>query len=126
MSEEEIYRDNYKIVYGYLLSLTKNVRLSEEIVSDVFYKAIKNIDKFDGKCKIFTWLCQIAKNEYFKYYNRAKKYNELYENEQDDYNFEKNFVDKETAMEIHLYLHKLQEPYKEIFSLRVFAELSYQ
>lgn len=54
MSEEEIYRDNYKIVYGYLLSLTKNVRLSEEIVSDVFYKAIKNIDKFDGKCKIFT------------------------------------------------------------------------
>lgn len=91
MSEEEIYRDNYKIVYGYLLSLTKNVRLSEEIVSDVFYKAIKNIDKFDGKCKIFTWLCQIAKNEYFKYYNRAKKYNELYENEQDDYNFEKKF-----------------------------------
>lgn len=33
--------------------------------------------------------------------------------------------DKETALQIHLILHKLQEPYKEVFQLRVFGELPF-
>ena len=34
--------------------------------------------------------------------------------------------DKETAFRIHKILHELREPYKEVFSLRFFGELSFQ
>ena len=33
--------------------------------------------------------------------------------------------DQDTALQIHLILHELQEPYKEVFQLRVFGELSF-
>ena len=36
-----------------------------------------------------------------------------------------NFSDKETAFQVHKVLHRLAEPYKEVFSLRVFGELSF-
>ena len=36
-----------------------------------------------------------------------------------------NFSDKETAFQVHQVLHRLSEPYKEVFSLRVFGELSF-
>ena len=34
--------------------------------------------------------------------------------------------DKVTAIKIHKHLHILSEPYKEVFVLKVFAELSYR
>ena len=74
-----------------------------------------------------TWLCQIAKNEYFKYLKKQKRIDDT--SEITDYadckNLEESFTDRETAMRIHKHLHCLKEPYKEVFSLRVFAELSF-
>ena len=35
-------------------------------------------------------------------------------------------ADEEFAFRIHQVLHKLEEPYKEVFSLRIFGELSFQ
>lgn len=59
---EEIYKDNYEIVYKYLIVLTHNKDISEELTQETFYRSIKNINKFKGKSKLSTWLCQIAKN----------------------------------------------------------------
>lgn len=128
MSIEDLYKNNYNIVYGYLLTLSKNQAVAEELTSNVFYKAVTHIDSFDGTCKISSWLCQIAKNEYFKYYNKNKKFAE-YDRESEqvvaECDVEKMFIDRELALQIHRLLHKLDEPYKEVFVLRVFAELSF-
>ena len=35
-------------------------------------------------------------------------------------------MDKEQAIAIHKLLHKLEEPYKEVFHLRTFGELSFK
>ena len=35
-------------------------------------------------------------------------------------------ADKELAILIHRYIHELGEPYKEVFNLRVFAELPFK
>lgn len=35
-------------------------------------------------------------------------------------------TDEETAMQIHRFLHDMPEPYKEVFTLRVFGELPYE
>ena len=127
MTMDEVYRTCYKTVYGYLFTLCKDKSLSEELTAETFFKAVQSYKNFDGNCKVTTWLCQIAKNEYFKYLKKQKRIDDT--SESTDYadckNLEESFTDRETAMRIHKHLHCLKEPYKEVFSLRVFAELSF-
>ncbi len=102
--------------------------VAEEITQETFFKALKNIDKFDGKCKLYVWLCQIAKNTYFSYSTRQKKTLSTSDKTQkysDAIDIENLLVVKERAIEIHKILHELEEPYKEVFTLRVFGELSF-
>ena len=69
-SIEEIYKENFNLVHKYLFCLTRDLNISEDLTQETFYKAIENIDKFKGECKLSTWLCQIAKNLWF---NELKK-----------------------------------------------------
>ena len=70
---EEIYSKYFKIVYKYIFCLTGNKELSEEIVQEAFLVAVKDINKFEGKSKITTWLCQIAKNIWYKQLKKEKR-----------------------------------------------------
>lgn len=121
---EEIYLMHFDDVYRFVFSLCRNEDLAEEITQEAFYKALKSIDKFDGKCKLYVWLCQIAKNTYFTYAKKNKKLS-YDESISVSINPESEFLQKETAWEIHKSLHGLKEPYKEVFTLRVFGELSF-
>ena len=125
---EELYEENYKIVYGYLLSLSKNETISEDLTSDTFLKAFEKISTFKGNSKISTWLCQIAKNEYMQYLRKHKKTDSIEECSDiaDTDRIEDIIQDKTMAITIHKLLHDLEEPYKEVFVLKVFAELSYK
>lgn len=124
---EKIYRDHFSNVYKYILSISQNEAIAEEVVQETFFKAMKNIKQFNGKCKLYVWLCQIAKNTYYDIYKKLKKYN-LTSNNNDSFsesNLEINYIDKETSEKLHVLLHKMKEPYKEVFTLRVFGELSF-
>ena len=57
---ETIYNQYFNLVYKYLLCLTNNHDLSEELTQETFYKAILKIHTFKGNSKITTWLCKIA------------------------------------------------------------------
>jgi len=124
---EEIYLQYFKYVYKYVLSLCRNETIAEDITQDTFLKALKTIGNYKGECKIQVWLCQIAKNTYFNYCEKEKKRNIYFkENEwADTEDFEQKFTDRETAFEIHKALRKIEEPYKEVFTLRLFGELSF-
>ncbi|MBQ1372341.1 MAG: sigma-70 family RNA polymerase sigma factor, partial [Oscillospiraceae bacterium] len=63
-SMEEIYQSYAKTVYRYLLSLTRDEDLAEELMQESFVQAIDSIGKFEGRCKLSTWLCAIAKNQW--------------------------------------------------------------
>ena len=122
-----VYDKYFKDVYKYVLSLTLNESIAEEVTQETFFKAIKNIDKFDGRCTLFVWLCQIAKNTFFTHYQKSKRFSSIEEQLMKTTDcFEEYLLDKESAFEIHKVLHKLEEPYKEVFSLRVFSELSFR
>lgn len=122
-----VYDKYFKDVYKYVLSLTQDQNLAEELTQETFFKAVKSIDKFDGRCTLFVWLCQIAKNTYFTHYQKSKRYFSIEEHVLESTEcFEQVLLDRESAFEIHKVLHKLDEPYKEVFSLRVFGELSFQ
>lgn len=122
---EAIYDLYFKDVYKYALSLAKNEAIAEEITQDTFFKALKNLDRFDGHCKLYVWLCQIAKNTYFTLLKKEKKHHQFWESEESPDNIELDFLNREAALEIHRILHALEEPYKEVFSLRTFGELSF-
>jgi RNA polymerase sigma-70 factor (ECF subfamily) len=123
----EIYSLYFKDVYKYVLSISRDEMIAEEITQETFFKALKNIDKFDGKCKLYVWLCQIAKNTFFTYKKKEKCHENLTETEDIlvDSTIEQSLLSKESVFKIHKELHSLGEPYKEVFMLRVFGDLSF-
>lgn len=124
---QQIYDQYFQEVYRFVLSLSRNEHVAEEITQETFYKALKRIDSFQGTCKISVWLCQIAKNTYFSYYDQQKRYPraELETDPASRLNVEHKVVIQSEALRIHRILHELGEPYKEVFTLRVFGELSF-
>jgi RNA polymerase sigma-70 factor (ECF subfamily) len=122
---EVIYSQYFADVYKYALSLCHNETLAEEITQETFFKALKNVDKFKGDCKIRVWLCQIAKNTYFSLCQKSNRITDESKEESEVEYFEQKLVNSETAWEVHKMLHFLDEPYKEVFTLRVFGELSF-
>lgn len=125
---EEIYTQYFEDVFRYLRGLTADEALSEELTEETFFKTLRSLEQFEGKCDVRVWLCQIAKNSYFSYLKKQKRISgegspEMLTVNGED--LEKLFADKELAFQLHQCLHDLKEPYKEVFSLRVFGELSF-
>lgn len=125
---QSIYSEYFRDVYLYVKTLSRDEHIAEDITSETFLKAMKGLDEFKGNCDIRTWLYQIAKNSYFSYLRKNNKveYVEAMEEKETDFNIEKSITLKETSIEIHEILHSLEEPYKEVFTLRTFGELSFQ
>lgn len=129
---EKIYQLYFKNVYYYILSLSRDEQLSEDITSETFLKAINSIDKFRGDTNLRVWLCQIAKNEYFSYLRKNKKMSlkeNLYDliDTEDIYTLEKDIISRYEFDRINNIIDSsLQEPYAEIFRLRVYEELSFK
>jgi len=123
----EIYSLYFKDVYKYVLSISRDEMIAEEITQETFFKALKNIDKFDEKCKLYVWLCQIAKNTFFTYRKKEKYHEDLTvaENVLVESSIEQSLLSKESVFNIHKELHSFDEPYKEVFMLRVFGDLSF-
>ncbi len=123
---ERVYREYYPSVYRYLLSVTKNEHTAEEIAQETFFKALKNIEKYDPQQNILTWLCTIAKNTYYSTQKKSKKYTDIPENlTSSDEDIIDTIIDSENSMEILRVLHDLPEPYKEVFTLRVLGSFSF-
>ena len=123
---QEVYEQYFTVVYRYLLSLSHNTHIAEELTQETFFKALKKVDDFRGDCDLRVWLCQISKNTYYDYLKKNKKYAPESQDEKEESfpsDLLQNFSDKETALQVHKVLHRLSEPYKEVFSLR--GELSF-
>ncbi len=125
---EEVFQKFTPVIFRYLLSLCGDVSLAEELTSETFYQAYLHIGQFRGDCKIETWLCQIAKNAFYKEQKRRKIFvdRESSQNTTNNDAFFEALEDKEQVLKIHKYLHLLREPYREVFMLRVFGDLSFK
>ena len=123
---EVIYREYFRDVELYLLALCREEGLAAELCSQVFFTALQQYPKFRGECHVRTWLCAIGRNLYLSHLRRTGKELPLEETLIDTcVSVEERLEDKEEAMRIHKVLHSLPEPYKEVFTLRVFGQLSF-
>ena len=131
MNIEELYRTYFDIVYRYIRSISQDGSLAEEVTQETFFKALKKADQFRGDCDVRVWLCQIAKNTLYDHLKKQKKQllgDEKLEKIESAGGelLEEKLAQRSQAMEIHKVLHRLSEPYKEVFSLRTFGELTFR
>lgn len=149
---EAIYKEYFRDVYLYILGISHDEHTAEEVTQETFFRAMKAVKDFRGDCDIRVWLCQIAKNEYYSYLRKHKKLEFTnfagspeavadiggkpvdrgvtgkadFRADEKTKDIEQQLLDTETAVRIHKLLHAMQEPYKEVFGLRVFGELSFE
>ena len=111
---DRIFEKYYPIVYKFTLSLCRDASLAEEITQDAFVKALEHFEQFDRKCRLYVWLCQIAKNTYYSYLRKQKhlvpevQIPPQWADSPEEITFE-----KETAARLSALLDRLPEPYRE-------------
>lgn len=126
---EEIYRLYFKDVYLYMRRLSGDEYIAEEITAETFFKALKSLDNFRGDCDIRVWLCQIAKNSYYTYLKKNKESKSLEDNlyeVADKSSFVDDIAKRDEAKLIKKILHTVDDPYKEVFMWRVYANMSFR
>lgn len=125
---EEIYQNYAQSVYRYLLTLTHDEDLAEELTEETFYRAVYSIHTYNGSCKINVWLCQIAKHVWYQELEKKKKY----PSEQLPASLASPTLSPEEAtllqsnkMDLYRAIHQLSEPMREIVHMRLSGEFSF-
>lgn len=122
---EHVYKTCFRQVYAYVFSLCGDQHLTEEVTQETFFKALKQIDRFREDCKISAWLCQIAKHTLVSLWRKRRDSSLDGIADVPGEDLFNRLLGREEAFQLHQFLHTLEEPYKEVFSLRVFGELSF-
>lgn len=119
MDLERLYKENYRIVYGYLLSLCEDPHFADDLTSETFLRGIQSIGKFK-EGKISTWLCAIGRNLYLNEVKQRKHHVPLEDALHLEAGaFEQELLDKAQAKQISMLAHALDEPQKSVFFMRL-------
>ena len=121
-----VFRENNQFVFRFLMKLCGDVSLAEELTQETFFRAYMNLSALRNEEKVAVWLCQIAKNTYFAWFNEQKRKQPISQpiSENSTPDIAELFEEKELASRAFSVLHALEEPYKEVFMLSVFGGLS--
>lgn len=116
---EDICNKYYENVYKYLISLSHNVNVAEELTQETFCIAIKEINKFKGNCEIITWLCIIAKHLYYSYSKKNICENIDNINEISSVSIEDNYIFNQDKLELYKALQRITENERNVIYLRL-------
>ncbi len=119
-SLEEIYQKHAQTVYAYLLSRTRNRDLAEELTQETFYQAFRSLEKYDGSCKLSTWLCGIARTLYAAYVRKHPVMLDL-----DDSMIADAWTDQSGKVRLLKAIQKLDGLQREVVYLRMYGDLSF-
>lgn len=129
MDIDSVYRLYFRDVFLFLQGLTHNEALAEELTQETFFKALDGLKDYDDRQDVRAWLFTVARNAYYSHCRRTKRTAPLEDAETapaDTPDIAQLLVDQDAAFTVHQCLHTLDEPYKEVFSLRVFGELPFE
>ncbi|GFI04037.1 MAG: RNA polymerase sigma factor [Lachnospiraceae bacterium] len=124
---DEIYQKNAAMIYKYLCGLSHDTQLAEELTQETFFQAIKGIDKFRGDCKVSVWLCQIAKNLWYKELEKRSRHKtvELDDTMPSGENIESKCLNRLEKVEVFRLIHNLDDVTREVVHLRLTGELQF-
>ena len=123
---ERLYNAYYMRVFSYVMTLSGDRHSAEEITQEAFYRAFSKTASFRNESDEVTWLCAIAKNCFVDETRRRNKTTAIPEDlASDGKSIEQLVTDRDSSFRIHAALHTMDEPYREVFELRIFGELSF-
>lgn len=127
-SFEQIYQTCFDPVYRYILSLSADPHIAEEITQETFFRAMQSLDRFRGECSVKSWLCAIAKNQWLSWQRKQKPrpIEEAGAVADPSVGPDEAVSRMDERMRIHKLLHDLEEPYREVFTLRTLGQLSFR
>lgn len=126
---EQLYQENAKIVYHFLLSLCRSKALAEDLTQETFLRAYRSLERYDGSCKVSTWLCQIAKHLYYQYLAKNDREIPMEPDEKQASGKpcpEEEVMHRLELMDVLRKMQKLPFNMREVIYLRVAADLSFK
>lgn len=129
LDKDKIYGEYAELVFKYLLSLCRDEDTAEELTQETFYRAVKSAKRYDGTCKISTWLCQIAKHVWYQEIDKRKrKKTEVLKDTllSKQSGLEESFCITEEKMQLMKDIHSLDEASKEVVLLRITGAFSFR
>ena len=125
----DIYRQHAQTVYKFLLSQTRDPDLAEELTQETFYQAVRSIDRFDGRCKVSVWLCQIARHLWYQHLRRTRREVPTADGDLPEVavpSAEEGLLAQAGQLELLRQVHGLPEAQREVVYLRAFGGLSFR
>lgn len=127
-----VFNSFKKRLYNYVLKMTEDVMLAEDIVQDIFLKLYQNLDNIRSKDNINYWLFTTTRNEVYTYFRRKRIRTDQF-NVEDIDEIEipsedgvEDEIEKREVKEIVMKeLKNLPVEQKEVFILREYSGLKY-
>ena len=123
--DEGIYSEYGEMIHSFLMRLCGNRDLADELTQETFYQALKAWKRYKGEASVSTWLCGIAKRLYWTALRKAPPVSPQAHAEPSVPDFTEQLIRDDRAMAAQRMMHALQEPYREVFTLRTFCDLSH-
>ncbi len=124
-----LYQEYARQVYKYLYSLCHDADTAEDLTQETFCRAIGSVDRYNGSCKIYVWLCQIAKHLWYQELEKRNKTKSAEFSDQipaSELAVEEKTILSEEKFQLFRLLHLLNEPMREIMYLRLTGEFSFK
>ena len=126
---QQMYQEYARPVYLYLLSLCRDEKTAEDLTQETFYQAMKNIRRYDGSCRLMTWLCQIGKHLWYQEAEKRRKRGVSVPLEEDlvpapDENVD-SLENDENRVSLFRAMQTLEPTAREVVYLRVMGDLSF-
>lgn len=122
-----IYRLYFQDIFYFLLSLSKNKQVAEDLTSQTFFKALRNSKKLDDGKNLKAYLFSIAKNLFIDYVrsNKLLDYLENIDSMDLSQSVEQILIKNENISEVQRAIIQLDEPAQTIVRLRNYEEYSF-
>lgn len=118
-------------LYWHIRKIVFDHEDADDVLQNTYIKIFKNIKKFRGESKLFTWMYRIATNEALTFITQKSKklglsINEYNENQVNQLEADVFFEGDVIAQKLQLAVAKLPEKQRLVFNLKYFEELKYQ
>jgi RNA polymerase sigma-70 factor, ECF subfamily len=128
-----VFHGTKKKIYNFVLKMTYDKMLTEDIVQDVYLKFLESIDKIKSPSSAEFWLFTTARNEIYQYYRKKMIHTDKY-NPVDVDNIEigsdESLEDKMELDDIRNHLNNelmfIPAEQKEVFLLKEYGGFSYK
>lgn len=129
---EQAYKDYADIIYRYAYTLCNNEHTAEELTQETFFQAVRCSKKYDGTCKVSTWLCQITKHLWYQELDKRHRKqtvpldDSLHSIPSEQSGIEDQICVADEKMALMKKIHVLDDTAKEVLLLRITGAFSFR